>query len=462
MMHTDKKTKTYALIVTCGAAFVPPFFANALNLAVPQIAETFGADASAAGWVITSFFLVAAGVMLPFGRLADIIGRKKLFIPGLLISSVFSFLGAYAPSLGWLIAFRSLQGIGSALIFGTAVAILTSVFPPEERGKVLGINSAILYLGLSLGPAAGGFLIYNWGWTSIFLFSGVVTLIIFVLALFRLKGEWVGSPGEPFDLRGSILYTVGLGAFLYGLSSLHSHLGARFIALGGLLLLLLFARHELRTDYPILPLNLLKKNRMFAYSNAVAFLSYVANFAPLFLMSLYLQSVLHFDARSAGFMLLIQPIIMVVVSPLAGRLSDRINPGSVSLIGMIICALSLCLFIIVGPYTQIFFTAANLALLGGGFGLFATPNSNAIIGSIDKKYYGMASSSLGSMRLCGQSISMALVTLVLGHFVGSVELSLAPPAQLAAGIRMSFAVLAGVCIFGVFVAIKRNRLNKTR
>jgi predicted MFS family arabinose efflux permease len=272
----------------------------------------------------------------------------------------------------------------------------------------------------------------------------------------------VGSPGEPFDLQGSVLYTVGLGAFLYGLSSLHSHFVARFIALGGLLLLVIFVRHELRTDYPILPLGLLKKNPMFAYSNAVAFLSYVANFAPLFLMSLYLQSVLRFDPQSAGFMLLIQPIIMVIVSPLAGRLSDRINPGSVSMIGMIICALSLCLFIIVDSYTPIFFTAANLVLLGGGFGLFATPNSNAIMGSIDKKYYGMATSSLGSMRLSGQSISMALVTLILGHFVGSVELSLAPPDQLAAGIRMSFAVLAGVCVLGVIVAVKRNRLGKKR
>ena len=460
MMQTSKKAKTYALLITCGASFIPPFFANALNLAIPQIAVTFGSETAEVAWVMNAFLLVAAGVMLPLGRLSDIIGRKKLFLPGLLIFSISSFLCAYAWSIEWLIVFRALQGVGSALIFGTAVAILISVFPPEERGKALGFISAVVYLGLSLGPAAGGFITYNWGWPAIFLISGAVNLIIFVLALTQLKGEWLGTPGEPFDWQGSILYFVGLAAFLYGLSSLHGHWAAWFIVLGGLLLLFLFVRRELSTDYPILPLHLLKKNRMFAYSNLVALLSYIANFAPLFLMSLYLQSVLNFDPRRAGFMLLIQPIVMVIISPFAGRLSDRKNPHSVSLLGMIICTLSLSLFIFIGLNTPIYFTAANLVLLGVGFGLFATPNNNAIMGSIEKKYYGMAASSLGSMRLSGQSISMALATLALGHFVGSVELALAPPDRLAAGIRVSFAVFAIVCTFGVIVAIKRNKIGK--
>jgi len=451
------KVKAYALIASCAASFITPFFANALNLAVPQISETFSASASAVSWSQNSFLLVSAAFLLPFGRVADIVGRKKLFAPGLLVFAVFSFLCAFAWSIEWLILFRGIQGVGAAMIFTTSVAILTSVFPPEERGKVLGINSSFTYLGLSLGPAVGGFMTHNFGWTSIFIFSGALSLAVFVLVLSKLKGEWVGAPGEPFDWRGSAFCVLGLAAFLYGLSTLDEHWLFGLIALGGLLLLLIFVRHETRARHPILPLHLLRGNRMFAYSSLVALLSYIANFAPLFLISLYLQSALRFDPQIAGLLLLIQPTLMVVLSPIAGRLSDRVSASLVSLSGLIICTISLLLFVFIGLETPVYLTAMNLALLGAGFGLFATPNSNALMGSVEKRFYGMASSSLASMRLCGQSISMALATLVLSRYAGSVPLPQATPEQLSAGIRIAFAVFAAVCVLGVVSAIKRQR-----
>ena len=448
------------MIITCGASFIAPFFSNALNLAVPQISMTYEASTSTVSWVLNVFLLLSAAFLLPFGRLADIIGRKKLFLPGILLFAVSSFLCAFAWSIEWLIVFRCIQGIGSALVFSTAIAILTSVFPPEERGKALGINSAITYLGLTVGPAAGGFMTQNWGWTSIFVLAGILSIIIFLLALIALRGEWIGSPGEPFDWQGSFLYVFGLAAFLYGLSSLLEHWAFWLIILGGLLLLVLFTRRELRTEHPILPLRLLRQNRMFAYSNLIALLSYVSNFAPIFLMSIYLQSVLLIDSQTAGFILLTQPVLMVILSPVAGRLSDRINPNMVSLSGLIVCALSLFFFVFIGMNTPLYFTIANLILLGAGFGLFATPNSNAIMGSIEKRFYGMASSSLASMRLSGQSISMALATLVLGRYLGAVQLSLAPPDQLSTGIRAAFAVFTVICVFGIVFAVKRIKIKK--
>jgi len=431
-----------------------------LNLAIPNMGETYQASASLLNWVVNAFLLASAAFLLPFGRLADIVGRKKLFMLGLAISAVTCFICAVSWSIEWLIVFRIVQGVGAALGFSTAVAILTSVYPPEERGKVLGYNSAVVYFGLSLGPAVGGFLTFHWGWPSIFIFCGIIYLILFVLAVSLIKGEWKGPPGYKYDVPGAVIYVVGLIAFLYGLSSLQEFWVSWLVLLGGLLLILVFIRRVFRIENPLLPLRLLTRNRVFAFSSLATFANYSATFAIMFLMSLYLQSLLHHDTRIAGFVLLAQPVIMVIVSPFSGRLSDRVNPRIVSFIGMAITTMSLFLFAFIGLDTPMYLIVSNLAVCGVGFGLFASPNSNAVMGSVEKSSYGLASAALGSMRMIGQSLSMAVAALILSGFVGYVQLSLASPTLLLAGIRTTFAVFGVISFLGL-LAIWRSRTTKS-
>jgi len=456
-MNYDKKLRRYTLAITCGYSVVVHILFNAINLAIPNIGETYQAATSMLSWVVNSFVLVTAVFLLPFGRLADIIGRKKLFVSGLLILAISSFLCSLAWSIEWLILFRIIQGVGAALGFSTSIAILTSAFPADERGRVLGIYSAFLYLGLALGPTVGGFLIYNWGWTSVFVLCGVMKLILFVMAATQLKGERAGTPERVFDWKGSLVYIVGLGAFLYGISSLNDHAANTVVALGGLLLLVLFTRIESRVEHPMLPFSMLRHNRVFAFSSLITLINYAATFATMFLMSILLQSVLRLDSRIAGLVLLTQPIVMAVVSPFSGRLSDSIDPKKVSLLGLLICMLSLFLFAFVGLDTPMFLIVANLIIGGIGHGMFAPPNTNAVMGSVDKSQYGLASATLGSVRTIGQSISMALAALILGIYVGSVQLAFAPPDLLINAIRTAFVAFAVICFFGVLFAVMRVR-----
>ncbi|MCL6480043.1 MAG: MFS transporter, partial [Peptococcaceae bacterium] len=219
-MQQNVSLKRFALIIACTASFITPFMGSAINLAIPSIGRDFNSSTLLLGWVATSFLLSSAAFLVPFGRLADIVGRKKIFTLGIVTFSLSSVLCGLSWSIESLIVFRALQGVGSAMIFGTGMAILTSVFPPQERGKVLGINVATVYTGLSLGPVLGGILNHNLGWQSIFYLTAIISVFVLVLVMSGLKGEWAGARGESYDLTGAVLYSTGLVAFMYGISTI--------------------------------------------------------------------------------------------------------------------------------------------------------------------------------------------------------------------------------------------------
>ena len=218
----DSSVKWSALVAATLAAFLPPFMGSSITIALPSIGNEFALDAVSLSWVATSYLLAAAIFLVPFGRIADIRGRKKIFAYGTLVYTLSSLLSAVSPSAVALIAFRILQGIGSAMIYGTGVAILTGLFPAGERGKVLGWNTAGVYTGLSVGPVLGGFLTEQWGWRSIFLANVPLGLIIIVFVLWKLKGEWAAADGERFDLAGSIVFSLSLVAPLITSATINS------------------------------------------------------------------------------------------------------------------------------------------------------------------------------------------------------------------------------------------------
>jgi len=458
-LNQDEQFKKHALLTITMASFLTPFMGSAMNLAIPSIGAQFNASALQLSWVLTSFILASATFLVPFGRFADIVGRKKVFITGVTSFALFSLLCGLATSVEMLIFFRVLQGIGSAMVFGTTMAILTSVFPPQERGKILGINVATVYIGLSLGPVLGGALNHNLGWQSIFYLCVLISIVVVVLSLAYLKGEWMGAQGESYDLTGAVLYCVGLVAFMYGISSFTTSSWAGYLLAGGLVVLALFARHELKTTYPVLNLKLFSGNVTFTFSNLAALINYSGSFAVTFLISLYLQVVQGYNSQQAGFILLAQPVLMAVLSPFAGKFSDRVQPRLVASWGMALITFGLVLFVFLTRQTPIWFIMINLALLGTGFALFSSPNSNAVMGSVDKRYSGIASSTLGTMRLVGQTISMALATLIIGIYIGDVEFNQADVQQLLKSINTAFIVFAITCFAGVFASLARGNID---
>jgi EmrB/QacA subfamily drug resistance transporter len=445
-----------ALQVAAVASFLTPFMGAAANVALPAIGREFEADAVTLTWVSAAYLLAAAACLVPFGRLADLYGRKRIFSWGLAAYAATSWLSALAPSIHLLIAARALQGAAGAMIFGTNVAILTSVFSPAARGRALGLNVAAVYLGLSLGPFLGGVLTEQAGWRSIFALNVALGLGAWVATRWKLTGEWADARGARFDAAGAALYGAGLVLAMYGLSQLPGTGGAWLVA-SGLVVLVLFVAWELRVESPVLDLASLRGNRVFAFSNLAAFINYSATFAVGFLLSLYLQYVRGLTAQAAGTLLVVQPLIMALVSPFAGRLSDRVPSRTVASAGMAATALGLGLLTALTRDTPLPAIVAPLAVLGGGFGLFSSPNTNAVMGSVERPLYGVAAAMLGTMRLVGQMFSMAVAMLVLTLFVGRVPITPDRHDAFLAGVRVAFGLFAASCALGTFASLARGR-----
>jgi EmrB/QacA subfamily drug resistance transporter len=415
-------------------------------------------DAVVLGWVATSFILAAAVFLLPFGRLADIHGRKRVFAGGVTIFTAASLLCGMAQSAGLLIAFRALQGVGSTMMFGTGTAILTSVYPAGARGWVLGVNVAAVYLGLSLGPPLGGFLTQQFGWRSIFFACVPAGLMVLGLIRWRLPGEWAEARGERFDGVGACLSGLGLVLLVSGLSGTSGAWSFGLIALAALTLAI-FARWESRVNSPMLDMGLFRRNPVFVFSNLAALIHYNATFGVSFLLSLYLQEVRDLGAQTAGLVLLCQPAIMTSCSPFAGRLSDRVEPRIMASAGMAMTAAALVGFSFLGKGTPIALIAANLVLLGLGYSLFSSPNTNAVMGSVDKRSYGVASATLGTMRLTGNLLSMGTATLILALFLGRQQITPALHLQFLHGMRITFGIFAALCVGGIFASLARGNVR---
>lgn len=450
--------KRSALVVATLSAFVTPFMGSAVNIALPSIEKEFGIDAILLTWIATSYLLAAAISLVPFGRLADIHGRKKVFTYGMVIFTISSFLSAISISAPMLILFRIFQGVGSSMVFATGIAILTSVFPPQERGKVLGINVAAVYIGLSFGPFLGGLLTQHFTWRSIFLVTVPLGLISIALVLWKLKGEWAEARGEKFDLAGSIIYSLGIVAIMYGISLLPG-LRSLWLILCGLLSIVAFIAWETKVENPVFDLDLFKTNRVFALSNLAALVNYSATFAVAFLLSLYLQYVKGLSPQSAGLVLISQPIVQAVFSPFAGRLSDRVEPRIVASIGMSLTTFGLVLFIFLNENSTLEFVVARLILLGFGFALFASPNTNAIMGSVEKRFYGLASGSVGTMRLLGMMTSMGIATVIFAIFIGRVQITIEYYPMFLKSMKAAFIVFSLLCFGGIFASLVRGRVR---
>jgi EmrB/QacA subfamily drug resistance transporter len=455
MTTVDPAVKKSALLVATLSSFLTPLMGSSINVALPAIAEEFEMTAVTLSWVATSFLLAAAMFLVPFGRLADIRGRKKVFAVGIAVYTLASLLSAYATSGEMLIALRVLQGIGAAMIFGIGVAILTSVYPPGERGRALGITVAAVYTGLSVGPFFGGFMTEHFGWRSIFLVQVPIGVAIILVIFWKLKGEWLGARGEKYDLVGAIIYAITLLAGTYGISILPDFDGI-WITLIGVAGLVLFIIREKRMPSPVFHVELFSRNRLFAMSNLAALIHYSATYAITFLMSLYLQYIKSLTPEQAGLVLVSQPIMMAIFSPFAGRLSDRIEPRIVASIGMSLTATGILMLAFVAGNTSLVYIIAGLVVLGFGYALFSSPNTNAIMSSVERQHYGIASGSAGTMRTVGQVISMSITMLIFALLLGSVEIMPESYPAFLKSTRLILAIFVVLTGFGIMASMARG------
>jgi EmrB/QacA subfamily drug resistance transporter len=452
----SSENKWAALFVASMASFLTPFVGSSINVALPSIGKEFALNAIALDWTVTSYLLAAAIFLVPFGRLADIRGRKRVFTYGIIIDAVASILAAFSPSGMLLISFRALQGIGGAMIFGTGVAIVTSVFPMAERGKALGINVAAVYVGLSLGPPIGGFLTGQFGWRSIFVLDVLLGLVVIIAVLWRLRGEWAEAKGEKFDTIGAVIYGVALLVLMYGFSLVPELLGLGLIAVG-IVGLAIFIVWQNRATSPLLDMGLFRGSAVFAMSNLAALINYCATFAVSFLLSLYLQYIKGFSPESAGLILLSQPVVMAALSPIAGRLSDRIEPRVIASVGMALTTVGLALLIFLNQDTRLGFIFLSLIILGLGFGFFSSPNTNAVMSSVDKRFFGVASGTLATMRLIGQMLSLGTVLIMFALYIGRAQITPENYPMFLASSKSAFIVFAVLCFGGIFASLARGK-----
>ena len=450
--------KRSALIILTAGSFLTPFMGSSVNIALPSIGKEFAMDAVLLTWVSTSFLLGAAMFLVPFGRIADLYGRKRIYTYGIMVYTLAALLSGISVAPWMLISFCILHGIGSSMIFGTGVAILTSIFSAGERGRALGIQVSCVYLGQSLGPFLSGFLIEHWGWRSIFLVNVPIGLIILSMILWKLKGEWVGARGESFDFLGSIIYSLTLVAIMYGFSLLPSMVGGGFLLVGALGFWV-FIKWETKTASPVFDIKLFRHNKVFAFSNLAALVHYGATFGVNFLLSLYLQYVQGYSPLQAGSIILFKPAMQAIFSPFAGRLSDKIDPRIVASLGMAFTVVGLFLLIFLHEKTTLAFMIPVLLTLGFGFALFSSPNTNAVMGSVEEKFYGIASGTVSLMRLMGQILSMGIATLIFAVVMGRVEITPEYYPLLLKSTRAAFLIFAILCIGGIFASLARGKVR---
>jgi EmrB/QacA subfamily drug resistance transporter len=435
-------------------SFFTAFSGSSITIALPAIGGDLGLSAVQLSWIPIAYILANAALLLPMGRAADIFGRKRFMTLGVAVYAVTSLLAAFSRSGPFLVAARALQGLGGALMFSTAGAIIVASFPRERRGHAIGINSAAVYAGLSSGPVLGGLLVRTLGWNSIFWVTSVLAVPVLFLLRRRLPADEVGGE-DRYDRIGTLIYGPSIVFLVIGLSSILETSGRTLSALG-LAGLGAFVLVERKVSNPLVDISLFTGNRVFAFSNLSAMIHYGATFSISFFMSIYLQTVKGLSPDKAGLILLTQPFVQALFSPLSGRLSDRIEARFLSSAGLALSAVGLLLLSTFGAATGVVPIVAVLAVVGLGYALFISPNTNAIMSSVGRSTYGLAASMVSTMRLLGQMLSMSAAAVLLAVFVGDAGVSAAASVGIVRAMSSAFGGAAVLCALGILLSWARG------
>ena len=454
------ETKNLILLICSVLSFFTVFAVNAVMVVIPTIAAEFHMSNIVQNWVTIIFLLVVAVMSVPAGQISAKYGLKKITILSIILFIIVSIANVLVTSAEQFLACRFILGISLSLINVTSMAMVVSAFPPQERGKALGINITGVYIGLSLSPVLGGVLNYNLGWRSVVLFGVPFLFVILALLLFKIDDEWITFKDNPLDLKGSLFYGVGMVLFMYGFTILNEPLGVILTVLG-IVTLIIFGLIELKQKYPVFDIRFFK-NRKFLSSNFASLSAYLATFAVTTILNYHLQYIKGLDSQTAGIILLVAPLCQVVLAPIAGRLSDRYVPQILAALGMGLGTVSLFLFSFLNETTSFEFLVISMIIYGVGFGLFSPPNTNVIMGSVPPKDTSVASASVATMRTVGQAMSIGILTLVFAFVMGNVPIIEKYYPLLISSCQITCLICVVLCIasvFASFVGIKSDSVE---
>lgn len=450
IMVNEKIMNKYVILIAMLASFCVAFTSNAVSVALPTIAVDFNITNIMQNWLVNIYLLVIAAASVPFGKICGKYGLNKTMGIGLIGYVVGSILSGIAFNIEFMLVARIIQGIASAVLFVNSMAIITEQVPPQKRGQAIGITVTGVYLGLTLAPTVSGFLVEYVGWRSIFYITVPLILISYYL-LTRIDKEWIIGGGDPIDVKGSLLYVVGILILMYGFTILHDVIGIITVVIG-LVILSIFAKYELKEQYPIYDMHLFR-NVKYTSSNIASLISYFATFVVTYILNYHLQYLNGFSPETTGLILIVTPLIMAIGAPIAGRLSDKINPQILAAIGMIIVSIALVILCFLDETTPLYMIFISMILQGVGFSLFSTPNNNVILGSVDKKDIATASASLSTVRTIGQSFSLGLLTLVFAYIMGNVPIIPQHYPQLILSSQVTMILSTILCIIAILLSL---------
>ena len=452
--------RRYTLLAVALGSSLAPFMVAGLIVAIPAVGEEFTADAVVLSWIPTVFFLAAAMFLIPFGRIADIYGGKRVFSTGLAIYFFSALISALAPTAPVLIGARFLTGIGAAMIFATSFALLGLILPDSERGAALGTNIAANFGGFALGFLAGGLLAYYSTWRVLFLVPLPVALLAVGIIRRYLRRECALSSGTRLDLPGIALSTTMILLLMVGLSLLPTVQGAAALA-AGLAALGAFIVHEARTKDPVLDIRLLFRNRPLALANAVVLVYSATASANVYLFSLYFQYVQGFDARLAGGILLVASLVTASLVGYAGRLSDRGSPHQVAAVGVAMTTAGFSALSFIDPETPVGIPIFALGLISAGIAFFQPPVYNIVIGAAERAMYGVASGLVETMRLLGMTASMAVTIVAFALFFGGMEITGETVPRLLASMQVLFRIYLALAVVSLVMIWLTGRAGRS-
>lgn len=448
---TNGSTKKYVLLVSIIASFLVPYISSSINIALPQIGNTFNLDSIFLGWITTSYLLITGIFLIPLGKIADIYGKKKIITVGIIIFTIGSFASALSPSGNVLLLSRVIQGVGGAMIFGNVYSLIASVFPGRDQGRALSLSVGTAYIGLAIGPVLGGILTEFFGWRSIFLFS-IPFGIAGIFAILKLKGEWIEAADDKFSLSSSAVLGLSLTGIIYGFSEITTIIGIIALIIGTSAVII-FLWLQTKVKNPLINPELLF-NRAYVINNVTSIVNYGPGILTTFLLTLYLQNIRNLSPNQTGLLLCVQSVFIAIFSISTGKLLDSMKSRHIAAIGMALTAISLTILVFLGEKTSFRVIIVALAILGSGYGLSAASSTKIAVEYVEKRFYGLSSASLNTMRVVGQLMGMGVTLAVLDIFIGNAVLNPDNYAQFIDGAKIPFLIFAILCyvsIYGYFI-----------
>ena len=445
------KFETYVVLISFITSFFAVFLSNGIIIGVPAIAQDFAMNNVIQNWVPTIFFLVVAVFTVPAGQISGKFGVKKSLLAGIMVFLIGSIGACLSFSTESFLVFRIMQGAGVAFLNVSAMAMVVHAVSPKSRGKALGFTVTGVYLATSLSPVICGFLVHNLGWRSMFYFVIPFLVLCIILMVLKIPQEWKTYQDDKIDKVGSILYGVGILFFIYGFTALITTTG-KILTVLGIILLVIFGAYELRQKAPVFNMNLFK-NKKFTSSNIAALCSYLAIMVVTTILNYHFQYVRGWNAQMSGMILIITPIIMAIMAPNAGKLSDKIHPQKLAAVGIGIAAVALAILTFLTGDTPIYVVVIAMILQGIGMGLFSSPNMNAIMSSVPPKYAPTASASQATMRTIGQTMSLGLLTLVFAWVMGNLELAPQYAGMIVQASQIICLICTVACVLAIFASL---------